>query len=257
MNAINAPTIYVKNAYLRFKNKTLFQDLNLTLLGGKLTCLLGTSGVGKTTLLRLIAHLYTPETLHQEEIYFEGDIHSNQELLLQHQISYMAQTDLLLPWLTVLDNVLLGSRLRRSNLHSERAHELLSHVGLGDALHLFPHELSGGMRQRVALVRTLMENKKVVLMDEPFSALDAITRYKLQTIASTLLRDHTVLLVTHDPFEALRLADEIYIMSGSPACLHSPLKLRGHTPRDLSSQEIINLQPLLFAELLKASEVNR
>lgn len=105
------------------------------------------------------------------------------------------------------------------------------------------------MRQRVALVRTLMENKPIILMDEPFSAVDAITRYKLQELAVHLLKDKTVLFITHDPMESLRLADKIYIMHHQPAQLKLVAQLASHAPRALNHPELMQLQAQLFHEL--------
>ncbi len=144
----------------------------------------------------------------------------------------MAQTDLLLPWLNVLDNVLLGSRLRGERPDRQRALELLARVGLADAALARPETLSGGMRQRAALARTLMEDRPVVLMDEPFSGLDALTRLRLQALAAELLAGRTVLLITHDPLEALRLGDQVLVMNGRPATLHILPDLPGIPPRD-------------------------
>lgn len=254
-NLIQSPTIAVKDAYLAFHGNILFENLNLTLKSGKWTCLLGPSGIGKSTLLRLIANLSSPGTI------LHADIQCDNEIALTKQIAYMAQTDLLLPWLSVLDNVLIGTRLRpcssidRTNT-KKYAKELLAMVGLQDAEALLPHSLSGGMRQRTALVRTIIENKPVILMDEPFSALDVITKLKLQNLAAELLHGRTILFVTHDPLEALRLADDIYIMSGKPAVLHAPLKLDSPTPRDPGDSELITLQKKLFDELSKAHETS-
>jgi putative hydroxymethylpyrimidine transport system ATP-binding protein len=257
--SIQAPSIHIRNAYLAFQNVVLFDQLNLTLPGGKCTCLLGPSGIGKSTLLRLIAGLITIEAASQEKIVIRAEIHCDNDLPLSKQIAYMAQMDLLLPWLTVLDNVLIGSRLRHESsttrrLLTEQAKELLHTVGLEKTLGLYPRQLSGGMRQRVALVRTLIENKPIVLMDEPFSALDTITRYKLQTMAADLLRNRTVLFITHDPLEALRLADEIFIMSGQPAQLHAPLELSTPTPRDSGEPKLLELQAALLHELTSSYE---
>jgi putative hydroxymethylpyrimidine transport system ATP-binding protein len=256
---IKAPSIHIRNAYLAFRDTVLFDQLNLTLPGGKCTCLLGPSGIGKSTLLRLIAGLITTETASHEKTVIRAEISCDSDLPLSKQIAYMAQTDLLLPWLNVLDNVLIGSRLRheprekRTRL-KEQAKELLHTVGLSNALELYPRQLSGGMRQRVALARTIIENKPIVLMDEPFSALDTITRYKLQTMAADLLRNRTVLFITHDPLEALRLADEIFIMSGQPAQLHAPLELNTPTPRDSGEPRLLELQAALLHELTSSYE---
>lgn len=253
---ISAPSISVSHASLSFHHTVLFDQLHLTLAAGKWTCLLGPSGVGKSTLLRLIAGLTSPETTVQ------ATVSCNNEIDVTKHVAYMAQTDLLLPWMTVLENVLLGYTLRADNAYASthkrieesKARSLLTQAGLANTENLYPHQLSGGMRQRVAIVRTLMEDKPVILMDEPFSALDAITRFKLQNLAATLLKNRTVFFITHDPLEALRLADEIIIMSGQPATLHAPVTLTSSTPRDLSDPDVIALQATIFHELTKAHE---
>jgi putative hydroxymethylpyrimidine transport system ATP-binding protein len=129
----------------------------------------------------------------------------------------MAQQDLLLPWLRLRENVLLGTRLRRERPDVARADALIAAVGLAGRERAWPAELSGGMRQRAALARTLMEDRPIVLMDEPFSAVDAPTRHRLQDLAARLLAGRTVLLVTHDPLEAMRLAHKVMVLRGMPA----------------------------------------
>lgn len=227
-------------AHLAYDAHVLFDGLDFTLTAGKLTCLLGPSGIGKTSLLRLIAGLIPPTSFG-----------------IDRQIAYMAQSDLLLPWFTALDNVLIGARLRGdfSTDMIARARHLLEKVGLHHAEKKYPRQLSGGMRQRVALVRTLLEEKPIVLMDEPFSAVDAVTRFELQTLAAELLKHRTVLLVTHDPLEALRLADNIYVLSGKPATLELAVQLHTAAPRDLNDQELIRHQGTLFDALVRAKEI--
>ncbi|GLQ34184.1 hypothetical protein GCM10007939_04670 [Amylibacter marinus] len=189
-------------------NDQLLFDANLCLPGGKWTCLLGRSGVGKSTILRLILGLETGGT-------FTGRITASDDAPLDNRISYMAQSDLLLPWLSVLDNICIGARLRGTAPDIARAQKLLARVGLCAHGHQKPNALSGGMRQRTALARTLYENRPIVFLDEPFSALDAGTRADMQELAAEVLHGRTVLLVTHDPAEAARLADQIVVMSAS------------------------------------------
>lgn len=246
-----APDITIKSASLSYANKVIFNHINLHIPSAQWIALLGPSGVGKSSLLRLIAGLTTPQEQSQARLSASNGIP------VHKQIAYMAQTDLLLPWMNVLDNATLGMKLRAHSTNKqqniERAKSLLTQVGLEHVLHLHPHQLSGGMRQRVALVRTLMEDKPIVLMDEPFSALDAITRYKLQALSAELLKNKTVLFITHDPTEALRLANEIYLMQGMPASLKSIASLSSATPRSLTDPELISLQALLFDELSQAA----
>ncbi|NVJ92948.1 MAG: ABC transporter ATP-binding protein [Methylocystaceae bacterium] len=184
----------------------LFTDLEFKVKAHAWTCLLGPSGVGKSTLLRLIAGLDTGGD-------FQGSITTGDGLPLTERIAYMAQSDLLLSWLNIHDNVLLGARLRGEKPDHDRAEHLIARVGLSEHSKKRPAALSGGMRQRVALARALMEDRPFVLLDEPFAALDAKTRSEMQELAFEMLEDRTVLLVTHDPSEAARLGHHIFIMT--------------------------------------------
>lgn len=244
----SSPHITIHNAYLAYDNFILFDDLNLTVPAGECTCLLGHSGVGKSTLLKLIANLVD----NNKKTQCHASIYFNDQQKTAGSVSYMAQSDSLLPWLNALDNTLIGTRLRGGPTKHIKDHaiELFHHVGLKQAEFKYPHELSGGMRQRVALIRTILENKPVVLMDEPFSALDAITRYELQDLAVDLFRDRTLLVVTHDPLEALRIANRIIIMSGQPVKLDT-MTLGSPTPRKLSDPDVIKNQEILFETLLQ------
>ena len=168
--------------------------------------LIGPKGVGKSTVLRLIAGLQTGAT-------FDGEITASDGAPVAERVAYMAQDDLLLPWASIERNIALGARLRAEKVDQNRLNRLLDRVGLSSHVGKKPSELSGGQRQRVALARTLMEDKSIILLDEPFSALDAKTRANMQDLAVELLDGRTVLLVTHDPAEAARLGHAIIVMS--------------------------------------------
>ncbi|MGF1610186.1 MAG: ABC transporter ATP-binding protein [Kiloniellales bacterium] len=242
----DAPAIVLRDAGLRYGGAVLFDSLQLTLAAGCTTCLLGPSGIGKTSLLRLIAGL-------ADEV--SGTASDSQGRPLDGRIAYMAQQDLLLPWLSLLDNVLLGPRLRgeaRDPALIARARALVAEVGLAAEAGACPAQLSGGMRQRAALARTLLEDRPVVLMDEPFASLDAITRFELQGLAARLLQGRTVLLVTHDPLEALRLGHAVLVMRGRPAYLEAPLEPAGTPPRDPADPALLRLQGALLQRLAAA-----
>ncbi|MGB0903453.1 MAG: ABC transporter ATP-binding protein, partial [Mangrovicoccus sp.] len=170
----------------------LFDGLSFEALPNAWTCLLGPSGVGKSTLLRLIAGLETGAV-------FDGAVTSSDGQALTGRCAWMAQDDLLLPWLTVAQNIDLGAKLRGAAPDPAARDALIDRFGLGAQRESRPAQLSGGQRQRVALARTLMEDRPVVLLDEPFSALDAKTRAEMQEAAFAALAGRTVILVTHDP----------------------------------------------------------
>lgn len=190
----------------RFGAVRLFPEVALTIDAGRWSCLLGPSGCGKTTILRLIAGLETG-------VAFDGAVVAGDGAPVAGRVAYMAQTDLLMPWLDVLGNVTLGARLRGEQPRTGDAEALIARLGLSGHTRKRPAQLSGGQRQRVALARTLMEDRPVVLLDEPFSALDARTRADMQELAAETLAGRTVLLVTHDPGEAARLGDRVFVMN--------------------------------------------
>ncbi|MWD26916.1 ATP-binding cassette domain-containing protein [Aquicoccus sp. SCR17] len=175
---------------------------------GVWTCLLGPSGVGKSTLLHCFAGL-------EGNLVLDGTAGAGDGRPLAGRVALMAQADGLLPWLTLLDNVSLGARLRRERPDRARAAALLERVGLAGLEGRKPQALSGGQRQRAALARTLYEDRPVVLLDEPFSALDVATRARMQDLAAAELAGRTVLHVTHDPAEAARLGQRILVLTGT------------------------------------------
>lgn len=238
---LKSPAVLVSNASLHYQDKILFDQLNFHLAAGQTTCLLGMSGIGKSRFLQLIAGLNSisaPVTTTCDQKGLAG------------RLAYMPQTHALLPWLTILDNVVLGYRLRRDNKPYIQARELLHQLGLNDAINKYPAQLSGGMQQRAMLARVLLEKRPIVLMDEPFSALDTITRYHLQELTANALKDHTVLLVTHDPLEALRLGHHIAIMSGEPAKINFiTCDLADLPPRSLNNPELLQWQTKLLSML--------
>ncbi len=190
--------------------------ISLDIKPGRFCSILGPSGCGKSTLLMLIAGLYRPTA---------GTVFVNGEKLTDcyTDCGIVFQTDVLLPWLSVLDNVLMPARVKHLPMEAAtvRAQQLLEQVGLTGFESHFPNELSGGMRQRAALCRALVHEPSVLLMDEPFGALDALTRERMQ-LDLTQLRSsdqRTVLFITHDIEEAVFLSDEVVVMSQRPASI--------------------------------------
>ena len=236
----NPPGISVRDLSLTYAGQAVFENLSLDIAPGNFVALLGPSGVGKTSLLRIIAGLEPPVS---------GSVAATDGQTLAGRIAYMGQQDLLYPWANVLDNVMLGARLRGEIKQPDRARHLLARVGLGGRERALPAALSGGMRQRAALARTLYEQRPVVLMDEPFSALDAITRARIQDLAAELLEGCTVLLITHDPLEACRLGHHLIVLSGQPARLGAPISVPGLPPRAIDDESVLHTQGRLMRML--------
>ena len=199
------------------------EDIDLVLQAGGVLALVGPSGCGKSTLLEILAGLREPT----EGTAAVGVARSAADRL--EHCALMAQRDLLLPWLSAIDNASLAPRLagRPRATARAQARPLFERFGLGGFEETRPAGLSGGMRQRVAFVRTLMAGKPVLLLDEPFAGLDAITRAEMQSwLAGVLNEDaHTVVLVTHDVEEALYLADRVAVMTARPGTVSTQIEV--------------------------------
>ena len=240
----------VKNLTQTFDQKDtplrVLDGLNLSVDDGQFVALLGPSGCGKSTLFNIISGLVAPDT---GEIYLNGErIYGN-----TGDFAYMQQKDLLLPWRTVIRNVLVGPEIHDEPLDSAKAeaHHRLAQLGLGGFENSYPMQLSGGMRQRVALVRTLLFRKEILLLDEPFGALDAMTRTVMQSILLDIWAEdrQTVLLITHDVEEALLLADKIYVLTARPATLKAEVPVPLSRPRNITDAPLIGLKKELLALL--------
>jgi NitT/TauT family transport system ATP-binding protein len=212
-----------------------FTGVDLTVAPGEFVCLLGPSGCGKSTLLRVVAGVLDGD---------EGSVSVGSTVVdgPGPDRGMLFQTPLLFPWLTTRDNVLFGPRAQRSRglidlTDAELRHDadtMLETVGLSDFADAYPHELSGGMQHRAAFARALITRPQVLLMDEPFGALDAITRLKMQQFLLTMWERHalTVLFVTHDIEEAILLGDRVAVMGGRPPGIAEVVDVPLQRPRD-------------------------
>lgn len=237
--------------FTRTSAVTALTDISLEVEEGEFISFLGPSGCGKTTLLSIVAGLIQPT---QGTILLEEKPVS----LSDRQIGYMLQQDYLFPWKTIEENILLGLKL--SNRLNEKTKSatlsLLNEIGLPSVEKQFPKQLSGGMRQRAALVRTLATEPKLLMLDEPFSALDYQTKLKLEDLVSNTLKSFgkTAILVTHDIGEAISMSDRVYLFSPSPGRLHRtfhiPEELRSLTPFEArNSEQYQNLFQTIWKEL--------
>lgn len=208
-----------------FGTKHVLKQISLEIKAGEFVSLIGPSGSGKSTLFSLIGGLLSPD---------QGTIHLDGELINDKSgyISYMPQQASLFPWRTVLDNVLLGQELQGYK-ESDRAIAMLKKAGLGDVVHAYPHELSGGMKQRVAFIRALLSPQTFMCLDEPFSALDEFTRLEMQKWLLSVWEqyDQSVLFITHSIDEALFLSDKIIILSSRPAEIKEVITVPFSRPR--------------------------
>ncbi|NEM92031.1 ABC transporter ATP-binding protein [Galbitalea soli] len=219
----------------------VLDDVTLTIGSGEFVCLLGASGCGKSTLLNIIAGLERPTS---------GTVE-----VASGNAAVMFQESALLPWLTARRNVELALELRgvRRDRRRNEALALLDVVNLADAAEKRPHELSGGMRQRVALARALAQDRQVLLMDEPFAALDAITRDLLHEQLELVWRQtgRTIVFVTHNVREAARLGQRVLLMSSRPGRIVNEWRIDDTGPRRIESPEVATLAIEITDQLRK------
>jgi NitT/TauT family transport system ATP-binding protein len=237
----------VENLFFSYGNQLALENINLDFAVGEFVCLLGSSGCGKTTLLRLLAGLETPEA---GRILWKGNPITGPSL----ERGVVFQEYSLFPWLRLRDNVAIAIAKARPALAKNEtldlADEYLGMVGLLNSGHKYPHELSGGMRQRGAIARTLAIGAPVLLMDEPFGALDPANRMRLQDLLleiwSKTASRGTVVFVTHDVDEALFLGDRVVIMGSSPGRVIGILQIDFPRPRRqenlVSNKEFLSLR---------------
>ncbi|ALX48436.1 ABC transporter ATP-binding protein [Lentibacillus amyloliquefaciens] len=223
---------HVSHHYFSKKTYTkALENISFSVKDGEFVALLGPSGCGKSTILSIIAGIIE---------HTAGNIYVGDQPLHKSEldIGYMLQQDYLFPWKSILDNVLIGPKINRdhSSETKERAADLLRQVGLPNMEESYPDSLSGGMRQRVALVRTLITNPNILLLDEPFSALDYQTKLKLENLVWDLLHMYkkTSVLVTHDIGEAIAMSDRLILMNANPGSIAKtfevPIELRNEEP---------------------------
>ncbi len=234
----------IENVYKRFNNGFVaLENVSLQVKSGEIVSLVGTSGCGKSTLLRIISGLEAPSS---------GKVFLNSELITSPhpEIDVIFQEPRLMPWLTVWENVKFGldQASRRNNALIATT---LAKVGLTQSSQALPRQLSGGMAQRVSIARALVTQPSILLLDEPFSALDAFTRTKLQDHLLHIWTEDrpTLILVTHDIEEALVMSDRIIVMRGNPGHIHREFTIKLPRPRKRTEQQLQQWKEQLLAEL--------
>ncbi len=221
------------------QEQVILQDISFNVDKGEFLCIVGPSGCGKTTMLRMIAGLDFPTSGHilEEETEISGP---------SMERGYVFQQYSLFPWLNVLENVTFGLELRgmEENERNQKAREYLKMVGLSQAENSYPKELSGGMKQRVAIARSLVNDPHVLLMDEPFSALDVQTRHKLQEELVRIWREEqkTIIFVTHNVDEAVFLADRVMVLSRNPGKVIKSFQIDLNRIRDRNAPRFLELK---------------
>ena len=213
----------VENVDKSFNDNLVLKDINIKLNKGELVSLVGVSGSGKTTLFNIIAGLLAPD---EGKVYLKGEDVTGKA----GNISYMLQKDMLLPYMTIIDNVSLPLVLRgkKKKEAREEVYGLFKDFGLEGWQEKFPSQLSGGMAQRAALLRTYVFSNEVALLDEPFSALDAITKASIHKWYKNIINEIGIstIFITHDIEEAVKLSDRIYIMGKNPGTIIEEIQIR-------------------------------
>lgn len=258
-----APAIELINVSRRFvtpngKMMTALRDFTMTVGRGEFACVVGPTGCGKSTTLNLVTGLARPSA---GEVRLMGSPITG----IDRGIGFVFQADALFPWRSVLDNVAAGPLFRgeRKKIAYEKARDWIARVGLAKFEHHYPHQLSGGMRKRVALAQTFINEPKILLMDEPFSALDVQTRTLMQDELLSLWSDSgaSVVFVTHDLEEAVALADKVYVLTAGPATVKAVYDIDLPRPRVMSeiryAPEFIEIARVIWDDLREEVQIGQ
>ncbi len=226
----------IAEASVSFGSVEVFRDLSLEIFRGEFVAVVGPSGCGKTTLLNLFSGFLKP---------------SSGSVMCSGRVRMVYQQDSLFPWQTAAQNIALGLRDLDSEIERERQlKEMLRLINLEEFAGHYPHQLSGGMRQRVELARALAGDTDILLLDEPFSSLDYLTRLRLRRELARMLEElpRTVVLVTHDIEEAAQLADRIVVLSDRPARICREVQVTLPRPRELTHPQVVETVHSILAE---------
>jgi NitT/TauT family transport system ATP-binding protein len=239
VQAMAPPLIEFRQAAAQFGAEVIFSDVSLSIVEHEFVCLLGPSGCGKSTMIRMIGGLIEPS---QGSVSVAGQ----PPRIGRNALAYVFQSPRLVPWRNARDNVGLSIQLRTPSVgkaeRQERSNRLLQMVGLANDTHKLPSMLSGGERQRVAIARALAVKPSIILMDEPFSALDPDTRRRMRTDLIALWQEtrKTIVFVTHDLDEAIELADRIVVFSGKPTRILETVAISESRPRAISASRALH-----------------
>lgn len=235
-----------KSFHINGSSITVLDGINFSVNRGEMICILGRSGCGKSTLLKMLAGFLSPSP---GEILLDGNPVADPG----PDRCVVFQEDTLFPWLTVKENIAFGlkGRTRDKKAFDEEVERFLSLVGLSEFRNYLPREISGGMKQRVALARVLILKPEVLLMDEPFASLDAQTREEMQNLLLLLWENlsHTIIFVTHDVTEAVTLADRILVMSKDPGRIREEIRVDLPRPRKREKSDFLFFSRKLYERL--------
>lgn len=244
------PLLEIKNLYYDYREDgevlPVLENINLSVAEGEFVCIIGPSGCGKTTLFNILVGLEEPD---------EGEIilEDKEITCTRGHIAYMPQKDLLFPWRSVMENLLLGVEIDKGDLAAarEEAKELLPLFGLEGFADNYPEQLSGGMRQRAALLRTVLTHHSILALDEPFGALDALTRAKMQDWILSIKKElnKTILFITHDVEEAITLGQRVVVLNGRPSNITRELKIELPYPRKKTDPKFLEYKEELLGRL--------
>lgn len=216
------PIISLKNINHSFEDIAVLNDITFDVAKHEFVSVIGPSGCGKSTLFKILTKIITD---------YEGDIKIHNKNLAEYKegIGYMPQKDLLLPWRTLTSNITLPLEIAKKDVNNDQINSLIKTFGLSGFESHYPHQLSGGMKQRAALLRTFLMGNDIMLLDEPFAALDYLTKRKLQAWFKDLFAtlETTALFITHDIEEAINLSDKVIVLSALPASILKIIPTKG------------------------------